>query len=274
MTLSHRWVKNSSFDKRGADIANNSKGNDTFLTLTTENMGSFEGGISQADLPKTFQDAIIFTRRISVQYIWIDSMCIIQNSAEDWEREALRMEQVYSNAYCNVAATAGSDSRSGCFVEREVGTCIPMTFNVPSNKGLSAAFQRAFSSGLRSSRSTMSLDIVDPGAYLCEEQHLWRREITNSALGRRAWVFQERLLAKRVLHFASSQIFFECCTFQAAEISREGMSLPNYRGTRLKSEFADALDNLDDYRGISRMEELIKPTPEQRALSKPSRAIH
>jgi hypothetical protein len=240
-------------------IADYFKGKEKFLNLTTHNRGAFEGGIPLVDLPKIFQDAVIFTRRTPVQYIWIDSMCIIQNSSEDWEMEALRMEQVYSNAYCNIAATAGSDSRSGCFVEREVETCIPMIVHVPSMKGLLPAFYRGFLQNLRLSRSTKYLNLIDPGADVCEERSLWKREITDSALGRRAWVFQERLLARRVLHFASTQIFFECCLFQAAEISPSGMALPNYHSTRLKSDFADSLDNFKDYRW----------TPEQRALGKP-----
>jgi len=253
--LKHRII---SLGERQIFSADDFKGKTKFLNLTTYNLGVFEGGIPLADLPKTFQDAIIFTRRTPVQYIWIDSMCIIQNSPGDWELEALRMEHVYSNAYCNIAATAGSDSRSGCFVEREVETCIPMIFHVPSMRGLLPAFNRDFLQNLSSSRSTKYLNLVDPGTYVCEERNLWKREITDSALGRRAWVFQERLLAKRVLHFASSQIFFECCSFQAAEISPSGMALPNYHSTRLKSDFADALDNFEDYRW----------TPEQRALSK------
>jgi hypothetical protein len=228
------------------------KGKNRFLNLTSDNIEELQSGIPLADLPKAFQDAIVFTRRTPAQFIWIDSMCIIQDSDEDWEVEALRMEDVYSNAYCNIAATSGS---GGCFLERDVEACMPMIFRIASADNI---LSRNFLSKLGGSRSSKTDNLIDSGTYVCEERGLWEREITQSALGRRAWVFQERLLARRVLHFASSQIFFECCSFQAAEVSPKGMAAPNYLGTRLKTEFAHALTSLEDY----------PVSPEQRALSK------
>ena len=59
------------------------------------------------ELPKTFQDAIAITRKLGVQYFWVDSLRIIQDSIEDWQSEALIMEDVYRNAQLNIAA-AGS----------------------------------------------------------------------------------------------------------------------------------------------------------------------
>ncbi|KAN0096769.1 Heterokaryon incompatibility protein (HET) domain containing protein [Hyaloscypha variabilis] len=68
-------------------------------------------------LPKTFQDAISITRELGLRYIWIDSLCIIQDSPEDWEKEASLMHTVYKNAYCTVAASASRDGSGGCFVQ-------------------------------------------------------------------------------------------------------------------------------------------------------------
>lgn len=68
-------------------------------------------------LPKTYQDAVIVARKLHVRYLWIDSLCIIQDDPEDWATESLLMDQVY-NALLNIAATAASDSRGGLFHSR------------------------------------------------------------------------------------------------------------------------------------------------------------
>ncbi|KAH8764432.1 heterokaryon incompatibility protein-domain-containing protein [Hyaloscypha finlandica] len=211
-----------------------------FLKLTSQNHALFEDGLPLKDLPKTFQDAILFTRRTPVEYIWIDSLCILQDSEDDWQDEAVRMEHVYSNAYCNIAATAGSHTQSGCFVERDVNACLPVIVSLAPqfHASLSALYQSISQIGSTDSYHSVGFD---PGKYICHEVNLWEREITSSILMRRAWVFQERFLAKRVLHFASSQIFFECHTIQNCEIWPRGMDYAYYSMKKSKSRFAEGL---------------------------------
>src|SRR5436305_14453620 len=52
----------------------------------TPNLLERKKGIQFQSLPKTFQDAIVVTRRLGYQYLWIDSLCIVQDSHRDWER--------------------------------------------------------------------------------------------------------------------------------------------------------------------------------------------
>ncbi|PMD19341.1 heterokaryon incompatibility, partial [Hyaloscypha hepaticicola] len=68
-----------------------------------------------ATLPKTFQDAVLITRDLGVRYLWIDSLCIIQDSDEDWEQEAARMSEVYANGYVMLAAHGSENCHGGCF---------------------------------------------------------------------------------------------------------------------------------------------------------------
>jgi len=69
-------------------------------------------------LSKTFDDALFVARRLSIKYIWIDSLCIVQDDLEDWTAESSRMDQVYQNAFCNLAATASAHSEGGLFFSR------------------------------------------------------------------------------------------------------------------------------------------------------------
>ena len=70
------------------------------------------------DLPRAFQDMITVARRFSIRYIWIDSLCILQDSKEYWEKEASMMQDVYVNSSCNIAAAASTDPHGGLFRSR------------------------------------------------------------------------------------------------------------------------------------------------------------
>ena len=67
-------------------------------------------GIDWSWLPRTFQDAMIVTRQLGFRYLWIDSLCIIQNYQEDWIKESGAMQNVYANCVLTIAASWGKDS--------------------------------------------------------------------------------------------------------------------------------------------------------------------
>ncbi|EDU47621.1 tol protein [Pyrenophora tritici-repentis Pt-1C-BFP] len=75
-------------------------------------------GIAISELSQTFQDAIFTTRSLDIGLLWIDSLCIFQDSELDWQQESALMSQVYSNSTLNIAASIAADSDAGCFPER------------------------------------------------------------------------------------------------------------------------------------------------------------
>lgn len=83
------------------------------LRTELSNLEAFKQAIPQADVPQTFADAITVTRRLGIQYLWIDSLCIIQGDGGDFSTEAKRMEDVFSCAYCVIAASRASNQREG-----------------------------------------------------------------------------------------------------------------------------------------------------------------
>ena len=100
-TLSHSWGKLE------------------LLKLRHSNLSQCLRDISFRDLCTTFKEAIEVVRRLRVRYLWIDSLCIIQGS-DDWLTEAGHMEEYYSNAFLNIAATASKDGSQGLFRERDL----------------------------------------------------------------------------------------------------------------------------------------------------------
>jgi hypothetical protein len=142
-------------------------------------------GIKFQSLPKLFQDAVSITKKLGIKYLWIDSLCIVQDSKEDWAREASRMGSIYRHTYLTIFALDAVDCHQGILSKR------------------------LHSSGKINLEEAESLTTED-------KTMIFRR----SALCHRAWALQERLLSPRVLFYSSSEIFWEClkCT------AREGSS--------------------------------------------------
>ena len=89
-----------------------------FPDLTTGSFGAFCQSIPSQALSKTFRDAIYIARYLGFSYLWIDSLCIFQDSEEDWARESSSMAKVYGGADLNIAASSARDGRDGCFFNR------------------------------------------------------------------------------------------------------------------------------------------------------------
>ena len=105
VTLSHRW---------GAPDG------DQPLKLEMATREQLKTGIPLRDLPRTFRDAIELAAHLpGVSYIWIDSLCIIQDCNDDWLKESTRMQQVYSESFLNISATAAENSTQGIYSKRQ-----------------------------------------------------------------------------------------------------------------------------------------------------------
>ncbi|KAJ5707264.1 extracellular lipase [Penicillium malachiteum] len=85
-------------------------------------------GITFADLPKTYADAVRITRSLGVRYLWIDALCIIQEDPKDWLHEAGRMSDIFWNTTCRIAANEGKDPTEGFFPPKET----PASIKVPN----------------------------------------------------------------------------------------------------------------------------------------------
>ena len=70
-------------------------------------------------LPKTFQHAIEVTRKLGIRFLWIDSICIIQDDKRDWEEESSKMASIYQNSYLTICATSAVSDDAGLW------PCVP-----------------------------------------------------------------------------------------------------------------------------------------------------
>ncbi|KIX95821.1 uncharacterized protein Z520_08529 [Fonsecaea multimorphosa CBS 102226] len=177
------------------------------VILTAQSAARLFGGVEVGTLCKTFQDAVTVTKRFwdefAVRYLWIDSLCIIQDSAEDWRHESANMGDIYQNAFCTLAATAAADGSRGFFSHRDARVVSPCAIPVVP-KGGDGGEKRSI--------------------YYCVDHEDWAKNVSQGPLNGRSWVLQERLLSPRVLHFGADQLYWECSGLEASEAFPAGFA--------------------------------------------------
>jgi hypothetical protein len=104
------------------------------MITSTDNIDKRMEGILFQDLPKTFKDAVVLTRALGIQYLWIDSLCIIQDSVSDWAAELSQMADVYKHAALTIAASCSTDSYNGFLQKRkyDYNSGSPIYYELPS----------------------------------------------------------------------------------------------------------------------------------------------
>ncbi|TGO07795.1 hypothetical protein BTUL_0246g00020 [Botrytis tulipae] len=177
-----------------------------------------------SELPKTFTDAITVTRTMGQRYLWIDSLCILQDSEEDWITESSHMDRVYSQALFTIVADAANNSFSG-FLEpptrnirkTSIVTCdfttstatTPLSIAIHVRERGELAFQLPYHD-FHSDSDMKQISCAFPNKP---------ETVIRSKLSTRAWAFQERLLSPRTLHFGPSEMAWECQTICSCECS-------------------------------------------------------
>lgn len=176
IALSHCWGKGSP------------------LCTTTKNLSRHLQDIALSDLPRTFQDCLTVAKEMDVSYIWIDSLCIIQDDRTDWAVHAQDMDLVFENALFTVAAVSSIDG-SVPFLgpkapsSRSNWQSIDMKWeNIdgePDGRKVAGIKARRFDLGLN--------------PYACD-----------GPLESRAWAWQERHLSVRTISFTEEEVRWKC----------------------------------------------------------------
>lgn len=157
--------------------------------------------IPMGELPPTFRDAIMITRRLGYQYIWIDSLCILQGSELDWQVESERMGYIYKHASLTLAAEAAEDSQGGIFESTRKARASLKTIEVPY-------FRQ---------------DQTLPGKIFVQKL-LHSALEARGPLSHRAWTLQEDILSLRTIRFAAQQVWWRCREMQCNERDLFGVS--------------------------------------------------
>lgn len=200
LTLSHRW------------------GTSRFATLKKSNVSDLERRIPAKGLSQTFRDAIRVCHQLCVRYLWIDSLCIIQDCPDDWSREASMMAKVYQNSFCTLAASEATKSHQGLFRKRDTTLFTPLRI--------------LYQSATR-----------DPEQYICLYDS-WLHSTEQAPLSKRGWVLQEHRLSPRTIHFATP-MFWECRELIASEAEPAGIYPGGKHAWQSKKIQSPAAEHID-----------------------------
>jgi Heterokaryon incompatibility protein (HET) len=206
-------------------------GSVSFLKTETANLEAHTKGIPWSSLTKTFQDAILVTRRLQIRWLWIDALCIIQDDDLDWTRESASMASIYGNAYVTISATASKDGNGGLFSPEM--NCKLIRYSKDGNQH--CVHVRAHESSYWYESAGYGI-----GTFGFESSH-WYSDNPSSPdkfpLLYRAWCYQERMLSSRILHFGRHEVLWECRTVVDCECGgfRQNQNLKLKFGESLES---------------------------------------
>ncbi|CAG8977731.1 hypothetical protein HYALB_00012166 [Hymenoscyphus albidus] len=157
------------------------------IVTTLASLESHQKSLVFEELPRTIRDAIIVTRELGIRYLWIDALCIIQDSLEDKGRELDKMGGIYKNAFLTISASSAASCKDG-FLQTRIPDHPPERFLLP------------FRCPDETMGSVIIQSEVDEGIR------------TLPAIDKRGWTFQERSLSPRLLIYGEQGLSFECQT--------------------------------------------------------------
>lgn len=180
-------------------------------------------GIPISCLPQVFRDAIYITRSCGLEYLWIDSLCILQDKNaehqnEDWEKEAVKVGDIYSGGVFNIAATDSQDSEGSLF-PRKQPILLPTVRERRPKASPTHEVTIILSQGLRDS---------------------FYDRVMDSELLSRGWVYQEALLAPATLFCTAEQMWWSCAERTCSQI------FPDGAGIGVEDEYGSGLDFLTE----------------------------
>ena len=160
--------------------------------LIKSNLQKFNERIPLEILPRTFVNAVDITRRLGERYLWIDSLCILQDDAEDWATTAKEMDTIYMESYVTLISSSSS-TEAGLYLKRNHLEIQPARLDVLGSSGAK------------------------------KQVTIWPRPQSHIELARsspsskRAWCLQERELSRRIIQFTKQDILYECPTSESSE---------------------------------------------------------
>lgn len=182
LTLSHRWGDYSAIKTR------------------LDNLSERSSCIPLHILPGVFRDAVHITRKLGVRFLWIDTLCIVQDDPSDWEFQASKMADIFRNSLMTIAAAADDCEKHGIFRRRTSQRNRPCAIDFRLSHRQRALFQR-------------------PGQLFAfaDRHEMVMAECPLGVLDTRAWILQEQALSPRMLYFTQTELFWHCSSINASE---------------------------------------------------------
>jgi hypothetical protein len=179
-------------------------GGQRHFRLTSETLPAMKAGLKISKLAKNFQDAILMTRIFEIRYLWIDALCILQDSQIDWELESAKMGQYYKASWLTISAGMSDGGTEGLLAKRS-------THGLPhirlETKSIPNGPSTIYSQKEQEHTIYFALDPIRPS--------------TQCPIRTRGWTFQEEMLPRRYLSFETTQAYLRCGLILHHECGRQ-----------------------------------------------------
>ncbi|KAL1612817.1 hypothetical protein SLS60_001046 [Paraconiothyrium brasiliense] len=202
-------------------------------------------------LPRAFQEAVVLTKALGVRFLWIDSLCVVQDDPADKLRVSMELDGIFGNAFLTIAATSAAEPTKGLLAPKM------QTFKVQAtdSKGsVSKVYVREQPSHYSFKKPS---DVGSPMQNWELSSNASKEANAHTPLLIRAWAYAERLLSPRILHFTDSEILLECREAFQCECGRVNDARYDPRKTdSIKQDFANCAA-LSDANGHRRMDSVV-----------------
>lgn len=164
------------------------------LHHTTQNSDKLRTNVPIQELSRLCQDVIQICRDIGLQYLWIDALCIVQDDSQFWASESSRMARIYDNATLVIAAIRAADPSCaliGMEAKNKLGRCVDVKLQ-----------------DYTGSTSYLTVREVDSPNHPTS---------CSGPLSTRAWAYQEKLMARRIIQFTDYELIWQCSSVDSCE---------------------------------------------------------
>lgn len=173
------------------------------VTTTNGTLESHKLGIKMRGLPESFQNAILIFRALGVRYVWVDSLCIVQDNEADWQAQSAQIDSIFANSCITIAVADDGSCTPGCFLS-EPPTLRSRLIRWPGRN--------------------------EEGSYLTTVGHssehtpLMRRRkgSPEAPYAEDNWVHPERQGAKRILYVGKTELIWGCKAYTTCECGFQG----------------------------------------------------
>lgn len=156
--------------------------------------------IAYSSMPRTIQDAVTICRKLGVQYLWVDALCIIQEDLQDWIEESVKMCSVYSDAVFTISAAHADGVSGGIFSKQDFASHTHELSlrgrSIYTRKFLAPYHEHSDFGNIFHCPSATSM--FEPSARLTEP------------IAERGWTLQEAILSNRLLHYTTDELMWDC----------------------------------------------------------------
>lgn len=186
----------------------------SWTVTTSASIRNFTTQIPPVSIPATIMDAIIITRMLKIRYLWVDALCIIQDSPSDWARECKQMGKIYEKAILVLRAETALDANHGLFPRLKYRQTAAIELHAPRKKKSKKRKHRNFRPNRVKGNTVF---IREAGTSGSNESEITHGMAVSQPIYTRGWVYQERFFGIRTVVFGSEEIGWECRSCQACE---------------------------------------------------------